>query len=192
MRTILIGGTFNPVHNGHLYIGEEVRKQLHYEQILYVPSSIPPHKENTTAVTPLQRLEMLSLALGKNKGSVLDCEISRGGISYTVDTVQYLYKTADITGKIGLVIGDDLVEGFKKWHRWEELISMVDLYVVHRKFAAEVSLDIPHTYLENLVLPLSSEDIRKRIAGGEAFRYLVPEPVYFYIKRHGLYRKSDV
>ena len=192
MRTVLVGGTFNPVHNGHLYIGEEVRKQLHYEQILYVPSSIPPHKENTTAVTPLQRLEMLSLALDKNEGNVLDSEIVRGGISYTVDTVQYLYKTADITGKIGLVIGDDLVEGFKKWHRWEELISMVDLYVVHRKFAAEVSLDIPHTYLENLVLPLSSEDIRKRIAGGKAFRYLVPEPVYFYIKRHGLYRKLDV
>ena len=192
MRTILVGGSFNPVHNGHLYIGEEVRKQLNYEQVLYVPSFIPPHKENASTVTPFQRLEMLSLALDENEGDILDCEIVRGGISYTVDTVQYLYKTNAVTGKVGLVIGDDLVEGFKKWHRWEDLASMVDLFVVHRKFKKEVDFDIPHSYLKNLMLPLSSENIRKRISEGKAYRYLIPEPVYFYIKTHGLYRESDV
>lgn len=192
MRTILIGGSFNPVHNGHLYIGEEVRKQLNYEQILYVPSFIPPHKENASTVTPFQRIGMLSLALDENEGDILDCEIERGGVSYTIDTVKYLYKTNTVTGKIGLVIGDDLVEGFKKWYRWEDLISMVDLYVVHRKFKKEVDFDIPHSYLKNLMLPLSSADIRKRISAGKAYRYLVPERVYFYIKKHGLYRESDV
>ncbi len=192
MKTVLIGGSFNPVHNGHLYIGEEVRKQLNYEKILYVPTFIPPHKESVSAVTPLQRLEMLFLALDGNEGAVLDCEITRGGVSYTYDTVAYLYDTQAVTGKVGLVIGDDLLEGFTKWYRWKDLSSMVDLYVVHRKFRSEIHFEIPHVYLNNLMLPLSSGNIRKRIAQGRAFRYLVPERVYAYIEDHGLYREQDV
>ncbi len=188
MKTAVIGGTFNPVHNGHLYIGEEIRIQGNYERVFYIPSHIPPHKQNVSSVAPVRRMEMLSLALEKNEGIVLDCEMTRGGISYTIDTIQFLYENYSISGKIGLVIGDDLVKGFKNWFKWRDLVSMVDLLVVHRNFKDDIKFDVPHRYFSNLMLPFSSENIRKRISEGKAFRHLVPESVYFYIKKYGLYR----
>ena len=188
MKAAVIGGSFDPVHNGHLYIGEELRKQRNYEKIFYIPTFIPPHKQNKTKVSPLHRLEMLSRALKESEGSILDCEILRGGVSYTLDTINFLFNTLPITGKIGLVIGDDLVPGFKKWYRWQDLITKVDIIVAHRISDSEIPFDVPHSYLSNLILPLSSETIRKRIEEDKAFRYLVPEAVYHYISDYGLYK----
>jgi len=187
MRTVILGGTFNPVHNGHLYIGEEIKKQCNYEQILYIPSSIPPHKNTTSSTTPSQRLHMLKLALEGNEAKVMDYEIKRGGVSYTLDTVKYLYRNFDITGTLGLVIGDDLLADFRKWYKWEELLRQIDLIVVHRNSEGEIFSDIPHRWIKNILLPLSSGEIRRRIKQKLAFRYLLPEEVFFYIKDHNLY-----
>lgn len=187
MRTIIIGGTFNPVHNGHLYISEEIRKQLDYQRILFIPSNIPPHKEINEKVTPEQRLTMLNLALVNNSAYVDDCEISRGGKSYTIYTIDSIYERYKVTGKLGLMIGDDLLEQFKLWHRWKDLLERVDLIVVHRNFTEEKNIDLKYNYLKNLILPISSQDIRKRIKNGYAFRYLLPENVYSFITDNRLY-----
>ncbi len=187
MKIVIFGGTFNPVHNGHLYIGEEISKQLDYDRILYIPSNIPPHKNYSGSVTPSMRVEMLGLALDGDRFTIEDCEILRGGKSYTVDTVEFLYGKYNIDGKVGLVIGDDLIENFRSWHRWEDLVEMVDLVVVHRTDKERKRCSIPHIYLDNLVLPISSREIRLRVKTGRAFRYLVPESVYSYIKTNKLY-----
>ena len=187
MKTVVIGGTFNPVHNGHLYIGEEIRKQLGYERILFVPSNMPPHKEADKETAVVHRLRMLEYALKKSSFQIEKCEIDRGGTSYSIDTIGYLTEKYDITGKPALVIGDDLVDGFKMWHRWEELVVMADIVVVHRNFRKQVEFDVPHRYVENMLIPISSRDIRERVRKGYAYRYLVPEKVYEYIKRNKLY-----
>jgi len=187
MKTVVFGGTYNPVHNGHLYIGEEIRKQLGYERILFIPSNIPPHKEIDRMTDVVHRVHMLEYALEKSPFTLEKCEIDRGGTSYTIDTIDFIRSKYRITDKIGLVIGDDLVQGFKKWHRWEELVEKVNLIIVHRNLRKELTFDLPYHYLENLVIPISSREIRKRVQNGMAYRYLVPEKVYDYIEENQLY-----
>ncbi len=188
MRTVVIGGTFNPVHTGHLYLAEEVKKQLEYERIIFVPAHIPAHKKMDGSTTPEERLEMLNLAASGNNIIVDDSEIRRGGISYMVETIDDLKSRYPIQGKIGLVIGDDLVEGLPKWKQWPILKEKVDLIVAHREKQDKVYCPYPHSYIDNIILPISSSDIRERIRSESAYRYLVPEPVYHYIEKRGLYR----
>ena len=187
MKTVVIGGTYNPVHNGHLYIGEEIKKQLGYERILFVPSNVPPHKAADEETASVHRIKMLEYALEKSSFQIEKCEIERGGTSYTIDTISYLTEKYDITGRPALVIGDDLVAGFKKWHRWEELVSKADLVVVHRNYREKLEFDLPHRYIDNLMIPVSSRDIRERVRKGYAYRYLIPEKVYEYIEENKLY-----
>ncbi|HOV37199.1 MAG TPA: nicotinate (nicotinamide) nucleotide adenylyltransferase [Spirochaetales bacterium] len=191
MRTALLGGTFNPIHNGHLYIAEEVRISLAYDRIVFVPSFRPAHKEIGLEDDPFKRFEMVRLATGeRNEFLVEDCEIQRRETSYTMDTIEYLYKRYPITGKIGLIIGDDLVPGFPRWRRVEDLLKVVDIIVAYRLRREPFPYPVPITYVENLLIPISSSDIRKRVQEGKAFRYLVPEPVYEYICSQGLYRND--
>lgn len=188
MRTVVIGGTFNPVHIGHLYLAEEVKQQLEYERVIFVPSNIPAHKKMDGCTTPEVRLEMLHLATEANDIIVDDSEIRRGGISYMIKTIDDLESRYTVNGRIGMVIGDDLVGGLPKWKQWTALQKKVDLIVAHRKRADKVDCPYPHEYIDNIILPISSSGIRDRIKSGRAFRYLVPELVYRYIVDRGLYR----
>ena len=188
MRTVIIGGTYNPVHIGHLYLAEEVRKQLRYERVIFVPSHVPAHKKMDECTTPEERLEMLHLATDGNDIIVDDCEIRRGGISYMIETIDDIESRYPIDGKIGLVIGDDLVEGLPKWKQWTALKERVDLIVAHRNVNGKVDCQYPHAYIDNIILPISSSGIRERIRTNRAYRYLIPEPVYGYIEERRLYR----
>ena len=187
MKTVVIGGTFNPVHVGHLYLAEEARRQGGYERVVFVPSHIPAHKNPDNCTDPADRLEMLRRAVQSSDFIVDDCEIQRGGVSYTYETILDLQERYSIEGKPGLVVGDDLVEGLPKWKRWEELQQLVSLIVAHRLSAQRVECPWPHTYIENLILPISSSTIRERVKSNSVFRYLVPEEVYTYIVENGLY-----
>lgn len=191
MKTVLLGGTFNPVHIGHLYLAEEVKLSLGYERVIFVPAYIPAHKEPDHSTTAEQRLEMLRCAVFNTDFVVDSCEIQRGGISYTIDTIEEIIKNYTITEKPGLLIGDDLVEGFRKWKEWETLLEKVDLIVARRSYKEEVSCDFKHTYLNNLIIPISSSDVRERVKKGLSFRYFVPETVYSYIKENGVYGTAE-
>ncbi len=191
MKTIIIGGTFNPIHNGHLYISEELKVQLGYERVLFIPSNSQAHKSSSELVPTKNRIEMLKLAI-KDSTSIVDlCEIERGGISFMIDTVRTIQKKYKITDKIGLFIGDDLIRGLKDWHNVEDLLSSVDIVVAHRDSEIELETNITHSYLDNVSIHISSSDIRTRIRKGKAFRYLIPEQVYSYILEKDLY-KTDV
>ena len=135
MKLAILGGTFNPVHIGHLMLAEDVRKEFGYDKILFIPACVPPHKAYNACVSDSDRLEMLRLATKDNPYfDVDDCELKRKGISYTIDTIYDLESRyqEQIEGKIGLIIGDDLLSGFESWHLAETLALRVRLIVGRR------------------------------------------------------------
>lgn len=189
MKTLILGGTYNPIHVGHLYLAEEVRNQFGYEQLIFVPSNIPAHKDHDSCTSTDHRLEMLSAATEGTDFIVDDCEIRRGGISYTYETLRELHYRYKISGRPGMVIGDDLVEGLSRWKMWDHWHEMVDLIIAHRIFEKKVPCSFRHSYVDNLLLPISSSDIRNRVKAGRSIRYLVPEQAYEIILREGLYKE---
>jgi nicotinate-nucleotide adenylyltransferase len=188
MTLAIFGGTFNPVHVGHLFLAEEVRSKLDYELILFVPAFIPVHKDMEIEPGHEHRLAMLRLALEPYpEFRVDDCELKRGGPSYTIDTVRALLGRYPVTGKPGLIIGDDLVEGFATWKEASQLAGMTRLIVGHRESAMEIQMPYPCTYVDNSLLPVSSSQIRDRLSEGRPIRHLVPDAVLEYIRCHDLY-----
>jgi nicotinate-nucleotide adenylyltransferase len=188
MRTAILGGTFNPIHIGHLFAAEVVRTNCGYDRIVFVPSNRPAHKEVADAVDAEDRLRMVRLAVRSIRGFAWDAgEIRRGGVSYMIDTIAEIERRCRPTGRLGLILGDDLLADFDSWKRADELASRVDIIVCRRQAPSALPFAYPHRYLENALLPVSSTDIRRRVARGETIRFLVPEPVRKYIARRGLY-----
>ncbi len=190
MRTIIIGGSFNPVHNGHLYVSEELKIQMGYERVIFIPSNISAHKSSDELVSSDNRIKMLELALTDSDSLIDFCEIERGGVSYMIDTVKSVKNRYSVSGRIGLFIGDDLVSGLKNWHNVEELLDLVDIIVAHRDLDSKLETGLIYKYINNVPINISSTDIRERIKAGKAFRYLIPESVYNYILDRGLYRNN--
>jgi nicotinate-nucleotide adenylyltransferase len=189
MRLAILGGTFNPVHAGHLFLAEEVQARLGYETVLFVPANVPVHKTMEIEVGPRHRLRMLRLAVSPYRRFLVDdCELRRGGESYSIDTVREVKRRYSPDGKPGLIIGDDLAAGFDTWKEAPELARITDLIVARRGSARRPSLGFPCTYLENTLLPVSSSEIRERLASDLPVRSLLPERVLRYIHRYGLYR----
>lgn len=191
MKLAILGGTFNPVHIGHLMLAEDVRKEFGYDKILFIPACVPPHKAYKACVADSDRLEMLRLATKDNPYfEVDDCELKRKGVSYTIDTIYDLESRYQekIEGKIGLIIGDDLLSGFESWHLAETLALRVRL-IVGRRNSSVLPLEskFPFSPLSNSILPISSSDIRNRIINKKSWRYLVPESVFQYINERNLY-----
>lgn len=214
MKIAVFGGSFNPIHNGHLALADDVLSEFSYDKILFVPSLIPPHKSSEFYINTEDRLKMIDLACSENKNFILeDYEIRKGGISYTFETISYLqekYKT-QLTEKIALIIGSDLFAGFHLWKNAEFLAENCQLILARRpkmqenlnfgnKAIGEYSkidedqFDIKSEKLfenakliQNPILPISSTEIRSRISENKSFRYLVPEKVFNYIKERNLY-----
>jgi nicotinate-nucleotide adenylyltransferase len=188
VRVLVIGGSYNPVHLGHLVLAQELRRQFGYDLALLVPSYRPPHKDLLLDPGPEKRLAMLRLALGDDPSIGVDeCEIARGGLSYTIDTLRDVASRYPLEGKPALVLGEDLVPGFASWKRPEEIAQEADIICAHRSTRDRLPLGYPHRWADNPVVEISSSCVRERIAAGLPFRYLVPESVYAYIVQEGLY-----
>jgi nicotinate-nucleotide adenylyltransferase len=184
----ILGGTFNPVHVGHLCLAEEVRSAFGYDRVILVPANQPVHKDPSPVIAGAHRLAMLRLAVAGSEGLLVDDgELVRGGPSWTIDTVEELVPRYGISGRPGLVIGDDLAAGFSTWKDAERLVAAVDLILARRSGARHAPFARPHRIVMNPLMPVSSSDIRRRVAEGRSIRYLTPDPVIDYIAAHGLY-----
>ena len=187
----IFGGTFNPIHLGHLAIAKSAKQELEYGKILFIPASIPAHKDADPFTADSDRIAMMELAVGDIDYIQVDtCEIDRGGISYAIDTVDYIGAHYVFTGKPGLIIGDDLLTGFHKWRRVYELVERVDLVVARRNSMRELKFGFTHRYLNNPIVEAASRDIREIAARGKSVNDYVPDGVSRYIDEHRLYRKA--
>lgn len=205
MKTAVIGGTYDPVHLGHLHLLHSLVELTDYERVLVIPVASPPHKKHEQSVSNEDRLHMLDLALqeyrqlydsDRDVELLIDtCEIDRGGISYMYDTVNELYQRYDVDGLIGVVIGDDLLSGLRRWYRFEDLRHSAEFIVCRRLHERPVQVLPPGVrgqFLENPVMEDSSTAVRSMIGNGSADREklasLVPQSVVHYILEHELYR----
>lgn len=195
-RIGIYGGTFNPIHLGHLHLVNEIQAVLHFDQILFIPAKTPPHKEANDLASGKDRLEMVRLAAEEIPGAMVsDIELHSHGKSYTVYTLEKLH--ALLPGKeFTLMMGADMLLTFDQWFRWQDILSMARIAAVARgagetealkKKAAELSPEGRIDVIEASPLPMSSTEIREKIkAGGDLSAYL-PEKVRRYIARTGLY-----
>ncbi|MFW6313645.1 MAG: nicotinate-nucleotide adenylyltransferase [Spirochaetota bacterium] len=188
MRTAILGGTFDPVHIGHLFMADEVLARLNYEQIRLVPARVPPHKRDAPGANAEHRLRMLELAVEGHDEFVVDrFEIDQDGVSYTVKTLEHLIDSGTVTGRPGLIIGEDLVSGFERWREADRVAELADIILVRRPGGDGERFGREHRSIENLMLEISSTQIRGRVREGLPYRYLVTPAVYDYIRRCGLY-----
>ncbi|MBN1524181.1 MAG: nicotinate (nicotinamide) nucleotide adenylyltransferase [Spirochaetales bacterium] len=191
MKTALLGGTFNPVHFGHLFLADEVLHKAGYDHIIFVPTFMPAHKKMKSPVKPADRLEMLNIAVKPyDCFSVDDCEIKRKGISFMIDTLREVHRKYGFPGKIGLIIGDDLADSFHTWKNPQDILELAELVVVKRLHVKSKNYGFPCTVIENKIVSISSTEIRERIQNSEPVRFLLPEGVCSYIEEKKLYRSA--
>lgn len=186
----LCGGAFDPVHYGHLLLAECAREQLGLERVIFVPSARGPHRSEPPRAPARARLEMLQSAVADNPAFVVeDCELLRGGVSYTIDTVETLIGRYG--PEITVLVGADNLAGLRSWHRVEELIGLVRFACAPRPGTPpEAPSPPPGTRCVELKMPLfdvSSTLLRRRLCQGESLRYLTPPAVISYIAEKRLY-----
>jgi nicotinate-nucleotide adenylyltransferase len=196
----IIGGSFDPVHIGHLIIAQDAAERLELAQVLFVPASIPPHKQHLQQADIEHRINMLSLAVETDiRFSVSDIEMQRGGVSYTYDTVREL-KALHPDSELVLIVGSDTLLDLHNWYQPQELLSLCSVATLlrpgeHSLEAIAAKIRLPEEQkkraLDNLItahqVDISSTEIRMRVAEGLGIRYLVPPEVEMYIYEHSLY-----
>jgi nicotinate-nucleotide adenylyltransferase len=212
MRIAVFGGTFNPVHYGHLRLAEEVREACSLDRVVFMPTFITPHKSKEALTPAGVRLELLKRATADNPGfSVSDVEIRREGRSFTVDTIRELLKEPGT--EVSLILGSDSFNDIRSWHEYEELLRLASFIVVprpsHPSRPLEEALTVELagkfwydsvsgryvdsggnsiTYLDTTPIDISSSGIRERVRMGLTVRYLLPDAAIEFIKQEGLYR----
>jgi len=195
MKIGILGGTFNPVHIGHLILAEEVREKLNLDKVIFVPTYLPPHKDNSDIASANARLDMVKIAIKGNRYFLAsDIEIKRDGRSYTIDTLKE-FKSIYPQDDLYFIIGSDLLKYLDDWKDWDEIVKMVKFIVATRPGfpLEEISTYIAsrHTGASTVAIravDVSGFEIRKAIKENKSFRYLVPEGVFKYIDKKRLYR----
>lgn len=191
-----MGGTFDPVHTGHLVVAEEARVRFALDQVVFVPAAVPPHKHRADISCGEHRYAMALLATASNPYfSVSRAELERPGPSYTIDTVRAFRAQYGPEVSLFFITGADAVLEILTWRDPEAIIRECRLIAVTRPGydLAQVSRRLPQHFLsaiDTLVVPgmeISSSEIRRRLRAGEPIRYLVPEPVEDYIRKNRLY-----
>jgi nicotinate-nucleotide adenylyltransferase len=181
-----MGGTFDPIHNGHLILGRDAREALDLQRLIFVPNYRSPHKLGGLAAPGELRAAMVRAAIEGEPGFELDeVEVLRGGVSYTIDTILHL-RALNPDADLLYLIGEDNLAELHTWRRVDELLHLVQLVVLARG-----SDGPPHPYitLHQRRIDISATEVRGRIAKGLSIRYLVPDKVRDIIENHQLYRE---
>ncbi|MDQ7065850.1 MAG: nicotinate-nucleotide adenylyltransferase [candidate division KSB1 bacterium] len=191
MRVGIFGGTFDPIHNGHLAIAQTAINELPLDKVLFIPAAIPPHKMHQEISAPDIRLKLVQLAIADNpQFEFSTIELDREGPSYMVDTVRQL-KAEHPDWELFLIIGADNLLGFREWHQPKEILQRCKL-AVYPRYEADVQ-QVPESLLKHSVIfkaprmEISSSYIRRLVFEGKSIRYLVPDTIDAYIRQEGLY-----
>jgi nicotinate-nucleotide adenylyltransferase len=217
MRLGILGGTFDPIHYGHLRIAEEAREELHLEKILLIPGATPPHK-GKMKISPFK--DRFAMAVMAAKGSplleVLDLEGRREGPSYSVDTIAEVRRMYGADSELFFIIGMDAFQEIKTWKRYNDLFKETNFAVIKRPGVPDEQLGslimsmglgfqpgeendsfiLPSTghgifYKRMTLLEISSTEIREKASDGRSIRFLLPESVESYIMEKGLYKNGN-
>ena len=194
MPLALFGGSFNPPHLAHLAVAEACAEAAGLDRVLWMPAATSPFKQGDPSLAPAEtRLRMVQAAIaGNDRFAASDLEVTRNGVSYTVDTVRQL--RADGHEDLALVVGGDSLAGFPRWREAEAIARMARLLVYRRPGDAVDLSGLPDwlatavTIVDGPALDLSSTEIRARIGARRTVRYLVPDAVRAVIEAEGLYR----
>jgi nicotinate-nucleotide adenylyltransferase len=185
MKIGIYGGTFDPIHHGHLILGREVLESLGLEKVIFVPAAVSPLRSAPVASAD-NRLSMLRAAIqGQDDFVVDDCELKRPPPSYSIDTVLQI-REREPNAELFWLIGADNVSSLNKWHRIHELKKLVQFVVLDRAGRGEKQ---PFPVIQRNI-DISATDIRNRVASGRSIRYLVPQAVEEIVRRENLYRES--
>lgn len=201
MRTGILGGTFNPVHNGHLYMAFEAKERLKLDRLILLPNYQPPHKD-AQGRDPQDALAMLNLVFSGEEGFLISrFELEKKGLSFTVDTLEHFSKIYP-EDELFLLMGEDSYVEFSQWRNPQRILELATLVVFERKFYPEAMRKEAMAFiaghggkvhlLDSRILEISSSDIRARVKNGLEIRYLVPEEVRTYIEKHGLYQEQSL
>ncbi len=221
MKTGIFGGTFNPVHFGHLRSAEEAREKLGLDRIIFIPCFLPPHKGDENLADPEKRLRMLELAIeGTPRFEISDMELKRGGKSFSVDTLKKLTAEYGSAEELFFIIGADSFTEIGTWFSYAELFEVTNFVVVARPgyidnlrdkspiqllpvdIQGEFCYDcatksLKHKsgkttcFLETTLLDISSTQIRKKVSSGASIRFLVPGTVEKFILEEGLFKNQS-
>jgi nicotinate-nucleotide adenylyltransferase len=216
-RAGLFGGTFDPVHLGHLRAAEEIREMLSLDKVCFIPAAVAPHKKAAHSAPPPHRLEMLKLAVSDNPYfEVCDYELGKGTPSYTVETLRHLKKTNPYS-EYYFMVGNELFREIETWRGWRELFKLSNFAVITRPGYSDqdgeklpLALENDFSYYkekDNVIfykdknsgliaysnirgLEISSTEIRRNVKSGRSIKYLVPASVEEYILRNRIYRRE--
>jgi nicotinate-nucleotide adenylyltransferase len=200
MKIGILGGTFDPIHNGHLAAAELARHSLQLERVLLVPSRTPPHRMVEPRASAFHRFAMTALAaMSLERTLCSDLELQREGPSYTSLTLESLHREGFAPSDLFFILGADAFAEISSWHNYPRVLEMANFVVVARPGAEIPERDAPHSsaatsrFLVNAVTPdVSSTGIRRRLSEGESIDDLVPPAVGDYIRRQRLYVPTEV
>lgn len=193
MKIGILGGTFNPIHNGHLIIAEQVRIKFGLSNVLFIPCNIPYHKKSVGLASAKHRLAMVKSAIKDNPYfEASDIEIKRGGLTYSIDTIRYLKNTYSAGTQFYFIIGVDSLPELPLWREIKTLAKLCRFIAIDRpgfvrpKLKSEL-LSSRISYLSYPLIDISSSQIRKSIKQKKSIKYLVPISGQNYINKHRLY-----
>lgn len=195
----IMGGTFDPIHYGHLFIAETALDKLNLDKIIFIPTGIPPHKKRSLITDSFKRVDMVKLATKKNSNfEVSNIEVNKEKTSYTIDTIKDLKNYYNNKVDIFFITGDDAFVNIETWKRYDELLKSTNFIVMTRSINNSKLLDekielyrtkynANVTKVEIPILEISSTDVRERIKKNNSIKYLLPEEVEKYIFENKLY-----
>jgi len=203
MRLGILGGTFDPVHYGHLLLAECCREQRKLDEVWFLPAAVPPHKQNLELSAAEHRIDMLELAIaGHPAFAVCRYEIERGGVNYTFETLAHFHEE-DPRRELFFLLGADMLRDLPHWRNSARILELAVPVAVRRPGAGELDFaelapfaaperiaQIRANQVEMPEIGISGSEIRRRAAAGLSIRYQTPRAVEKYIESHGLYRKQ--
>ena len=193
MKVGILGGTFNPIHNGHLIIAEQVRIKFGLSKVLFIPCNIPYHKKSVGLASATHRLVMVKLAIKDNPYfNTSDIEIKRGGLTYSIDTIRCLKEIYPIGTQFYFIIGTDSLPELILWREIKTLARLCRFIAVDRPGFVRPKVKLAFlssriSYSSSLLIDISSSRIRQSIKYKQSVKYLVPISVQNYISKHRLY-----